>query len=339
MTEEVQPLLNDPKVIASIVTALMALLIAIWNFFTNQKTNRSIEIFKAQLADKKADKDARREYEFEAKKRLYHEFEPLLFQLVELSDNAIHRIQSLARSSKHGNLIDDKGWLSQFNYYTKSTIYKLFAPIAVFQLMQKRMTLVDLNADRRIELYYQLAKQLYLTYTDDFEFARLMESIHYDPNNKDWQVLRSKNPANYWRQGLPMGLLDKCIEFLFEKDDNGTEHLISFGEFERKVGNLGNNKKSDIHLARDIFLNFHPHSRPILWRILITQYQILNSILNLKRLDFEEVSNDRLNETLLNYSKEDLQKCNWDEELEISDIEKPFKVAVEYLDKRFRVNN
>ena len=328
--------MDNPIVIASIISALGALTIAIWSYFTNKKTNKSLEEFKSELADKKADKDARREYEFEAKKRLYHEFEPLLFQLVELSDHSIHRIQSLARSAKHGNLTDDNGWLSQFNYYTKSTIYKLLAPLAVFQLMQKRVTLVDLNTDHRIEIYYLLTKQLYLSYTDDFEFARLHHSIDYDPNNIEWEELRTQNPTKYWRQGLPMGLLDKCVDMLLEKDDTGQKYLISYGEFERKIGNISNKEKSDIHLMRDIFFNFHPHSRPVLWRILIAQYQILNTILELKKLDFQEVTDSKLSEILLNFSNEDLKKCNWSQQPATDEIKEPFKVAIDYLGRRFK---
>src|SRR4051812_22844570 len=110
---------TQPPVLAAIVTGSIALLLALWNFFSGRKSQTEIEILKNELAQRKSENDARREYEFEARKRLYQEYEPLLFQLMEAADNAIHRIQSLARTARHGNL-NDTGWLSQFNYYTKS---------------------------------------------------------------------------------------------------------------------------------------------------------------------------------------------------------------------------
>ncbi len=43
------------------------------------------EVLKVTIADEKAEKDARRDYLYEARKRLYQEYEPLFFQLVGLS--------------------------------------------------------------------------------------------------------------------------------------------------------------------------------------------------------------------------------------------------------------
>ena len=231
------------------------------------------------------------------------------FNLVESCENSKFRIQSIARSARLGKL-KEGGWFSKFDYYTKSTIYNLLAPIAIYKLMQKKLTLVDLNADRRIEIFYKLSKQLYLIFSDDFEFARTFNPLEYDPNNVKWQELRSKNSRKYWRQGLPIGLLDKCLDYFIEEDNNGHNYLISFGDFERKAGNIGNNRNSDIHLVRDIFENFHPQNRPILWRLLIAQYQISETILNLRKLGLEEVNDLNLSNILLKYTSSDVSNVN-----------------------------
>ncbi|HEY6437953.1 MAG TPA: hypothetical protein VIY47_15290, partial [Ignavibacteriaceae bacterium] len=159
---------EQPPVLAAIVTAIVALIVAIWNVFSGRRTQIDIEVLKSTLAQKDKENDARREYEFEARKRLYQEYEPLLFQLMEAAENSIHRIQSLARTARHGNL-NETGWLSQFNYFTKSTIYKLFVPIALYQIMQKKLTLVDITVDSSIGLRFKIAKQIYISYTDDYE--------------------------------------------------------------------------------------------------------------------------------------------------------------------------
>ncbi len=326
---------TQPAVLAAIITGIIALILTFWNFFSGRKTQADIEILKNELAQKKSENDARREYEFEARKRLYQEYEPLLFQLMEAADNALHRIKSLARTARHENL-NETGWLSQFNYYTKSTLYKLFVPIAIYQIMQKKLTLVDITVDSSIGLRYKMAKQIYISYTDDFEFARTYKSIEYDPNNLKWQEKRKDNPASFWRQGLPMGLLDKTIEILIEKDESGKERVISYGEFEKKLGNVGSDKASDINLSRDVFFNFHPQKRPILWRILIAQSLLLSAFLELKSVKPENINEHMLRKILLNYDVESIKEFIWsNDEKNIIEYEEPFRVAVEYLNKRF----
>lgn len=183
-----------------------------------------------------------------------------MFQLIEASDNTLHRIQSLARTSRNGDL-EEEGWLSEFNYYTKSTIYQLLVPIAIYQIMQRKLTLVDVSIDKSIDLHYKLAKQIYISYTDDFEFAEIT-SENYFPNDKNWKVLLKNDSKTYWRQGAPMGLLDKAIQFLIIKEYE-SERIISFEEFEKKVDtDLSKSELSDINLITDIFLLFHPTSRP-----------------------------------------------------------------------------
>jgi hypothetical protein len=342
------------QAVAAFITGVVSIILAIWAFISGRmnhkltvKSQQELELLKSdfakdieklknELSERKSESDARRVYEFEARKRLYHEYEPLLFQLMEASDNALHRIQSLARTAMHGDL-GENGWLSQFNYYTKSTIYKLFVPLAIYQIMQRKLTLVDVSVDKSIGLHYKLAKQIYISYTDDFEFARGNPPIPYNPNHKDWQVLREKDPRSYWRQGLPMGLLDKSIEFLIEKGANDKERVISYGEFEKKIGNLGNDKISDVNLARDIFYLFHPKHRPILWRLLITQAVVFHTLLELKNVELSNINKDLVREALLKINADFISKFNWKQEggPEVEEIKEPFQVAKEYLSKRF----
>jgi hypothetical protein len=151
------------------------------------KYNRELEELKAKLdrsnVEFGTENQARKDYEYEARKRLYQQCEPLLFQLVELSENALHRIYSLARTSRRGELGGNRGWLSDTHaYYLASTIYNLLAPLVIYRLIQRRLTLVDLTVDPHINSQYLLAKRLYISFTDDFEFARIEPSIDYDPN-------------------------------------------------------------------------------------------------------------------------------------------------------------
>ncbi len=334
------------QVIAALIAGLFSLIIAVWNYFAGRKSQREIEktkyeftreveMLKTDLAERKSENDARRSYEFDARKRLYEEYEPLLFQLIEAADNALHRIWSLARTSRHGDL-GEHGWLSQFGYYSKSTLYIIFAPVALYQIMRKKLTLVDISVDKNIGLRYKLAKQLYASYTDDYEFARLYPKIEYDPNDRNWEKLRNDKPSKFWRQGLPLGLLDKTIELFIEKDSNGKEYLISYGEFERKLADQTNEKAANIHLSRDIFLSFNPKQRPVLWRLLVTQSLILKALIELKEIKLNDLTETALKDLLLKYSKEDLIALSWSTNVEDEpEIEEAIKVGIEYLGKRF----
>jgi hypothetical protein len=95
------------------------------------------------LGEGKSERDARRDYDYEARKRLYKEAEPLLFRLSEASEAALHRIFSLARTARNGDLGSEGNWLDSPEYFMASTIYTLLVPAVVFRLLQDRLTLVD----------------------------------------------------------------------------------------------------------------------------------------------------------------------------------------------------
>jgi hypothetical protein len=158
-----------------------------------QKNQADLQKLQAELGEEHAERQARRDYEYEARKRLYQECESLMFQFVELSENALHRIYSLARSTRQDNLPD---WLVNSEYYIASTMYYLLAPAVVYKLIQRRLTIVDLTLGRNIGSHYQLAKYLAWSFTADFEFAWGLKvaPLSYDPNHPDWEKLSQHEP-------------------------------------------------------------------------------------------------------------------------------------------------
>ena len=99
---------------------------------SNNRFQAELEVLKKQLESQKSEQDARRNYEYEAKKHLYEVCEPLLFQIVELSDDALQQIFGLALSAKLGHLEPNAGWLSGVGYYMMSTVHLLLAPMSAF---------------------------------------------------------------------------------------------------------------------------------------------------------------------------------------------------------------
>jgi len=79
------------------------------------------------------------DYEFEAKKRLYEAVGPLRFQLLLAVRDVVRRF-----GTHHGT-----EWnMDPKKYYVKSCVYRLLAPLAVGQLIERQMSLVDFTVDK-----------------------------------------------------------------------------------------------------------------------------------------------------------------------------------------------
>jgi hypothetical protein len=82
----------DPDPTIPIISAVLSssAIGGVLTYFQNKK----LKHLEDELANKTAERNARRNYEYEAKKRLYHETEPYLFLFSELSGNALSRLSS-----------------------------------------------------------------------------------------------------------------------------------------------------------------------------------------------------------------------------------------------------
>ena len=247
-----------------------------------QRVDTELTERKARLDDRNSAEKARRDYEYEARKSLYTQVEPLLFQLHEATDEALHRVLSLARSDRQGNLGDGaQSWIARDGYYLYSTVYKLLLPTAFLRLMQRRLTFFDLGLDPKIESRYRLLKLYVRALTDDFVLAapnadRLrgeskqeFPPLPYDPNHREWKRLREELPAQHARQGLVVGDVEAIADLLIVKEGNESRAMF-FSEFEQLVrARAGDNQ--DIQECLRLFRGFSSVGRPVLARILIAQ--------------------------------------------------------------------
>ena len=224
--------------------------------------------FNADLTDVNAAKNARRVYEYDARRRLYGEVEPLLFQLFDAAEGAFHAVASLARTQRDGDLPE---WLGPDArpYYIRSIIHRLFRPLGVYRLVQRSTTLVDLTLDPTIRLRYRLLKECYLTWTDDFGIAELAPKKTYKPFAENWQELRLKSPEVHWRQGFVIGHLDRLVDAMAVSE--GTKfRVMNFGEFDAAVEDDAQSLKGSYIFASDIFKSFSFTHRPVLARVLLS---------------------------------------------------------------------
>jgi hypothetical protein len=296
--------------------------------------DQALEAYKNTLTEKQEERRARREYQYEARKHLYQQYEPLLFQLVECCESAKERIFSLARTARLGDL-GSRGWLSNRDgYYFYSTIYFLLSPLVIFKIMQRSVTFVDLTVDRYINDQYLLAKQLAWSFTDAFDFAKIAPKIDYDPDAASTAQQLEQYPEKFWPQGIYVGMLDKAVEACIKRDPDGVSRCMSFGEFEeayKKKETLQNFENMST-----IFLYFHPKTRPVLWRMLITQAHINESLLSTRQIklaSLDEKSTPKL--AIKPLTSDTRQKLDWrqspDEATDEEVLVQPFEVARMYL--------
>jgi len=295
------------------------------------KNQQELEFLRARLGEQGKERDARRDYEYDAHKRLYAECEPLLFQLAELAEHAYYRIYSLARTARLGDL---PRWLTGDGYYLRSTMHKLISPLVVFRLIQQRLTFVDLRLDDYIASQYTLLKLLYLTFTDAFDFANTGPTIDYKPDSADWEVKRKQDQAKFWRQGLYLGSLDNSIDALIVQTDDEKPRWKTFGQFELEFGDHESATHQRFLTLADVLQGFHPKTRPVLWRMLWTQSLIYEQIFSKTprsngspRVDLASIS-PRILVGNLDWRQSPVEASD-DEALNI-----PRAVAEEYLRKR-----
>jgi hypothetical protein len=288
-----------------------------------------------ELEERRAVGDARRDYEYDARRRLYEQCEPLLFQAIEFAEVACSRIISLAQSARRQDIkANGTGWLARPGYYFQSTVYMLLAPLATTKILQMRLTTVDLSLEPRLQLQYKLLKSIYQSFAGDFQIAARDPVLQYDPDRadpdkSDRERLLKEAPEVYRRQGLYFGTLEVLAESML---DHGRTRCKSFGEF---IADWNNSQTKVNDLIPDItalFEGFHPGRHPVLWRVLVSQFLQYRLFLNIQRKGVRE-RYDALG--LIRMPQDSvLSRFDWrstQNEANESAVREPFDVAHAYL--------
>ncbi len=108
----------ETPVIAALIAGAASLGVGFFNFWASFKNQNALAILNSKLSEQQAEQDANRDYEYEAKKRLYRECEPLIFQLIEASETALSHIKGMAARGKGSD-----GSTFREEYYLKTTMY------------------------------------------------------------------------------------------------------------------------------------------------------------------------------------------------------------------------
>ena len=242
---------------------------AIYAQRASRSTAQTVEALRAELAQHAKERDAARDYEYAARKRLYAECEPILFRLSEDCLAACRRIAKMAQpKAERLNLKAD-------GHDRLATFYRLVAPLVEFTILLERLTAFDLGLDRRIQVRYHLGRLLVDAISEDSQLAAEEPKCSYDPGGKPG-FLGKADPAVYLRQGIPPEDLEQLIEAMTCCPAQGPR-VISFPSFKQSAQSKGALRDICLRLV-PLVHNFEPRTRPVLWRVLAVQHALLTLI-------------------------------------------------------------
>ncbi|MDP8942845.1 MAG: hypothetical protein M3N16_01790 [Actinomycetota bacterium] len=268
-------------VVASIIAAAAsicgALITAVLAQRIKRRNDEQLERLKAELSEAKAERDAARDYRYDAIKRLYTDLQPLLFQLSSLCESTYLHTRGLARTARNGGLgTGPDSWLRD-DYFLLSTVYRLLVPAAVVQLIQRRLTLVDLSVDQTLHERYRLARLLVATWNSGFDIAASEPPLEYHPHDRDAELRADAEPAVYGLQHLYAGQVEALTACLVVRDapDEPLRHR-TYGEFEREFRE--GVAREAVAPAVDLISTLHPRTHPVLWRMLLVQAHVARAL-------------------------------------------------------------
>ncbi len=320
------------EVFVGVIAAVASVAAAVVSGLLTRRNNAALK----ELEEKQAETNALISYRFEARKRLYSVCEPLLFQSTEQAIEASARIRGLAKAAKGGQLrADGSGWLdSSGNYFFMSTVFNLLAPLTSFSILQRRLTTIDLSLDTAVRAKYETLKLIFFSFKNDWNLAEWGGegvALDYDRNRTDVgeperdRLLR-EDPQRFAPQGLYRAMLYVVAEAFItsghEPAPGAAERCITFGEFqqawqgvESKRAKLNRPFGRFTRLAAEtpmepvfdplveLFAGFHPLRKPVLWRVLLSQYLLYRALL-------------RDSPELIPFGEDDLKTFDWRSEAE-----------------------
>ncbi len=211
-----------------------------------------------------ANKAADRQYELEARKRLYQEIGPLRFQLLTACRDAAHHIKS--HSVKYDFIID------MDNHYGRDMTFKLLRPISISELIEQKIHYADFSVDPTAILLLRFKKSAYQAFTSH-------DIIYNNPNAKyDREVDHVFDFS-----------LNKVTNLLIKNDENNSNRVMHYHEFETFIEDEENISK--LTSFTRILNNFTINDKPIFWLRLVFFGLACSQIVNLigKSTGFEEI--------------------------------------------------
>ena len=197
------------------------------------------------------DKSAEREYNLEARKRLYHAIGPLRFQLVTACRDAAARIGNHGLHQRYGMKLD--------SYYGQNTLYRLLRPLAITELIEQQITYADFSVDLTAIALLRFKRAVHMAFTDGDTIL--------DHPKANW---------SYEIEHLFSGTLSSLANSLIIEDEDvsNKKRPMHYHEFEALLHNREN--LALFSPLAGILHDFNIRDKPIFWARLICFGYICN---------------------------------------------------------------
>jgi hypothetical protein len=226
------------------------------------RTDMELSRLSATLAQQRDEAAARRDYTYEALKRLYREVNPLLFRLREHCVGSLDRIRRIVR--------EDFQVASEQHLLTSTQ--RLVAPLVVAQELQRHLSAVDLSVDPTIRAQYIVSRELLWILHEGPAIASADPAIAYREEDKPEEHVP--------RQHLTFAQLQRLVDVFTVPDaDDGTRRPLKLIELEDRQGRdeLANVLKR----VKTLFASASAASTPVLWRLLIAEASLMHVLVDL----------------------------------------------------------
>jgi len=206
---------------------------------------REVEAQLGQLA-------AQRQYEYEAKRRLYVAIGPLRFQLLLACRDFAGRVESF-----HGR---EQYRLTLAGYYGRSTIYRLLRPLAIAELIERQVGVADFAVDPSAVVCLRFRRTITRLLSGD-------ELVLGRPD-LDWSAQV---------QHLYSDTLASCAQALIHREASGAERVLRFDEFDDRLDAEGFAIVAPLDRLLD---QFELKAKPVLWLRLVAYAHACNALID-----------------------------------------------------------
>jgi hypothetical protein len=283
--------LKDVATVATAVAAIVsALITGVFSVYLKKRADRQVEQLKADLSYENTVKAARVDYEYEARKRLYKEVEPILFVAHRAVGSVQHRLSGLIDRTRDGKITtDQKNTWMRDKYYQRSTAYRLLLPMAYSKLLFQKLSELDFTLEPKIGHKCAALSLFRDIFVDHFDLAAVAGTqIPYDPYAGGIEEERDKNLGRYrFFQGLVRGEEDALLSLMISAGSE-TKIPIEWPAFEQELEAKQSAMSKAYIPLRDILISFHPTTHPVVWRALLSFLILSEFYVEAKHFSLEE---------------------------------------------------
>ena len=269
----------DAGTALSLGAALVSAGGALWAYWSARSLERDkaasaerLQRLEAQLGAEGRLQDARTRYEWEARKRLYDEVEPVLFLTGEVMELTFARIANMAQAGAGGKLgRQEASWLrGPDNYYLLTTVFRVLRPLACLRMMTEKLTRLDFSLDARVQAAYVLGKMYRDVLSGPFDLAAQAPERPYRYVAPDGVgPYRVDDEPVQHLQHLYTDELEAIVDTLLLRDDEGRVSLKRYGDFRAELLDPTHETARRLAPALLLFRGMAPETRPVLWRALL----------------------------------------------------------------------